>query len=325
MNSLFSLKETCEIIASGAVVSVAGDEKLLAQLPKGNWIGATTPYFMDGKGTFSLEKIFVNPVHEKAEEFSIKTYDESNLLELTKDRHTNGYTLLILPPFQPVHMAYAFKASKLPDLYDAPIVGWMAGTNLNNPSTAKVIDGRTGELHETKGVALHVKLPETYFATIDVINIHQEIREDIVVEFLEDTFDVTECIINGQKGNLATYIYQNNIGTTAPIMSDYSGEKINVSFKEVDTETNTVHFYAPVFKDRLYHFGKPVDNYVDAFKKSMPDFGDNTQFSCNCILNYLFGNLEGKSVGTSGPITFGEIGYLLLNQTLTYLKVEEVT
>ena len=44
-------------------------------------------------------------------------------------------------------------------------------------------------------------------------------------------------------------------------------------------------------------------------------------FSCNCILNYLYGGLEGKHTGSVyGPITFGEIAHLLLNQTLVQLK-----
>ena len=48
------------------------------------------------------------------------------------------------------------------------------------------------------------------------------------------------------------------------------------------------------------------------------------EFSCNCILNYLYGELEGKKIDNiSGPITFGEIGYQLLNQTLTFLYIED--
>jgi hypothetical protein len=47
-------------------------------------------------------------------------------------------------------------------------------------------------------------------------------------------------------------------------------------------------------------------------------------FSCNCILNFLYGELEGKSIGTfTGPVTFGEIAYQLVNQTLVYVKAEK--
>jgi hypothetical protein len=42
-------------------------------------------------------------------------------------------------------------------------------------------------------------------------------------------------------------------------------------------------------------------------------------------LNYLYGKLEGRKTGDlTGPITFGEIAFQLLNQTLVYLEVTEV-
>ena len=50
---------------------------------------------------------------------------------------------------------------------------------------------------------------------------------------------------------------------------------------------------------------------------------EGVSFSCNCILNFLFGELEGQSIGAlQGPVTFGEIGYQLLNQTLVVLRIE---
>ncbi len=41
-----------------------------------------------------------------------------------------------------------------------------------------------------------------------------------------------------------------------------------------------------------------------------------------CILNYLYGGLEGKRAGSlQGPVTFGEIAYLLHNQTMVTLTI----
>ncbi len=40
------------------------------------------------------------------------------------------------------------------------------------------------------------------------------------------------------------------------------------------------------------------------------------------MLNYLYGELEGRRTGAVvGPMTYGEIGYQLLNQTLVYIEV----
>ena len=56
----------------------------------------------------------------------------------------------------------------------------------------------------------------------------------------------------------------------------------------------------------------------------MMSFASALFFSCNCILNYLYSELEGKKTGgITGPITFGEIAYQLLNQTMVYLTIED--
>jgi len=48
-------------------------------------------------------------------------------------------------------------------------------------------------------------------------------------------------------------------------------------------------------------------------------------FACNCILNYLYGKLEGKKTGDiTGPITFGEIAHQLLNQTMVRLYLHDM-
>jgi hypothetical protein len=93
----------------------------------------------------------------------------------------------------------------------------------------------------------------------------------------------------------------------------------------VDETEKKVDFYAPVYKDIEYKIASPVNDYVKEFEKAINELGEKpTIFSCNCILNYLYGNLEGKKIlNFCGPITFGEIAYQLLNQTLVYLEINE--
>ena len=101
---------------------------------------------------------------------------------------------------------------------------------------------------------------------------------------------------------------------------------VNVGIQEV--KDNTVNLYAPVFADVEYHFAKPVADYIQAFDKAIKESGsdnDNIAYSCNCILNFLYSDLEGKKTGNiTGPMTFGEIAYQLLNQTLVYMALEKV-
>ena len=70
-----------------------------------------------------------------------------------------------------------------------------------------------------------------------------------------------------------------------------------------------------------YRLARPLPDYRAAFSDQLVGGGAG-QFSCNCILNYLYGELEGKATGDfTGPVTFGEIAYMLLNQTLVRLDL----
>lgn len=103
----------------------------------------------------------------------------------------------------------------------------------------------------------------------------------------------------------------------------YNGVLINVSIKSVSEENKTVEFYAPVFAGKEYRFARSVSNYAASFEEHLKKFKDvNPIFSCNCVLNYLYGELVGKATPPfAGPVTFGEIAYQLLNQTLVFAEI----
>jgi hypothetical protein len=69
-----------------------------------------------------------------------------------------------------------------------------------------------------------------------------------------------------------------------------------------------------------------VKDFVAEFTAQLPkDLSHRIAFSCNCILNFLHSNLEGKKTGDIAcPITFGELAYQLLNQTFVYVTVTDV-
>ena len=86
-----------------------------------------------------------------------------------------------------------------------------------------------------------------------------------------------------------------------------------------------MRFYAPVFAGVRYHHARPVEDYVDAFVSALPTgLTERIALSCNCVLNFVNSSLEGRTTGDIvGPITFGEIAYQLLNQTMVYLTVSD--
>src|SRR2546428_12260923 len=68
---------------------------------------------------------------------------------------------------------------------------------------------------------------------------------------------------------------------------------------------------------------KPVPDYVESFKSATVGMSHEVPFACNCVLNFLYGKLEGTHAGLAGPFTFGEIAFQLLNQTMVYCDVGE--
>ncbi len=325
-SQLYTLEEVIAFIKQGFVLSVAGDENILKQLPLGNWIGGTIPYFMDSdKGKLNTDLIFVNRLTVQDNSFKILAYNEENISNIVTDSYGNGYTLIIIPPFQKVLENYALQAEDLDGIYNNPIVGWAAGTDLNSNDIPKTFNGLTGETYEDKAIAIHVELPENQFAQLDIVNIFDTDKNTDEIKFYSDSFEVSSCMINGKDTNFAEYILANNIDTKFPLTADYSGASINVSIKEVNSESEKVSFFAPVFKSKTYHFSKPLDNYVQRFENQTKELSEDSEFSCLCILNYVYGELENKTIANfTGPATFGEVAYLLLNQTLVTLNINEI-
>ncbi|MET4693199.1 DUF6976 family protein [Endozoicomonas lisbonensis] len=325
MKKLQSVKEVIQLIEAGKVLSLAGDERVLSQLPEGNWVAGSTPYFMgESQGEFSQEKVYVDEISDDATQHKIITYDKQSLPSFTRDRFDNGYTILVIPAFSEVHSDFALHADGYDFLYDNPVLGWVSGIDLNSSDTPKVYDGSTGTELTDGVVALHVELPTNKMPQLEIINIHTPDPDSPVIEFDTDAFEAGDCLVNGEKVNFAEYVTAHSIDTKVPLTSNYSGAIINTCIKEVNTDDGKVSFYAPVFAGRRYRFARPLADYATEFANSLPQENTDMQFSCNCILNFLYGELEGKRAGFPGPITFGEIGYRLLNQTMTYLKVVDL-
>ena len=179
----------------------------------------------------------------------------------------------------------------------------------------------TQEAFADKAVALHLQTPEDKAVSVNIINIFEQDNDSPLIEFNEDGFSITKCLVDGKELVLSDYLTKNAIDTKLPLVSNYSGSSINVSFRSI--ENGVVNFYAPVFKGIKYRMAKAVTSYVDLFNKSLAEHKETKfVFSCNCILNFLFGELENKKIEAfTGPITFGEIAYQLVNQTLVYISI----
>jgi len=323
---LVSIGQASDLINSGKYLNIAGDEAALRRLPKGNWIGGTIPYFMaDEGGTITRDKVFVNEIEVYGQVPTLRLYDVDSLPQLCRNAPDHGYTLLVVPAFGPCHSSFAENAPNYEEMYMKPLIGWVAGIHLDDlgKNTPKVALGTTGELSDQHAVAIDVPLPPEKFVHIDIVNLFKPGDGDSIT-FDSTGFSAGSCLINGQPANLADYLTAKEIDTRLPLVADYCGAMINVSIKGVDTASKRVDFYAPVFPGVSYRIAAPVADYVNGFLAALPKLDTSVTFSCNCILNFLYSNLEGKrTANITGPITFGEIGYQLLNQTLVYLTINE--
>ncbi len=324
-SKLYPIDEVKSLISQGHLLALAGDERVISKLPKGNWIAGTIPYFMDvDKALFTQEQVYVNKLADASENFKIKSFNEDNIENILDDAFYNGFSFVIIPAFQEVHSAYSLKMPNVKNLYDNPVVGWISGIELNSNDIPKVYNGQTGEEFEDSAVIAHVELPKNKMAQLDIVNIFSQDDKSPDIQFFIDSFEVVNCLINGEEKNLAEYITENNLDTKLPLIADYTGASINVSIKEVDAENGIVSFFAPVFANKIYKFAKPINNYVSEFEINVKQLEEKNEFSCNCVLNYFYGELEGKKINNvKGPITFGEIAYQLLNQTLVTLNIYE--
>lgn len=318
---LITLEETVRLINEGKILHIAADDTLLKKLPKGNWIGGTTPYFMsDEGGVLTKDRLFVNEI-DFAEDTNIQTYGKYNIFQVVEECYDNGLTILIMPYGSTVAAKYAKEAPEVEELLLHPTIGWISGFDLNAGGEARVYDGTSGESFSDRAVAMYIKLPENKTAMINMINIFTDDKTDPVIRFQDNELSVSKCSVNGQEVNFAQYIKKKGIDTKMPLVADHNGSYINTSIKEVDDDT--VSFYAPVFRNVDYRFAVKVDDYAGDFEKKVSETqAVSPAFSCNCILNYQYGNLYGHKIPPyTGPVTFGEVAYQLLNQTLVYCEI----
>lgn len=321
-----TVSEAEKLVQANRILMIAGEETLLKQISKGQWIGGTIPYFMDSDGGCeNLEQVFVTDFTAVAKEFSIKTYTAANIGDMLADRYAGGFSYILVPAFSEVHSTYALKVSYMDKLFDVPTMGWVTGVQLAQigKQTPKVINGSTGEIIDNQAIVLHVALANHQFADIEIVNIYEQ-SQGIEFTFPSDGFTVSDCLINGEKANLADYLTAHTVDLSLPLVADHGGALINADIQNVDTTARTVSFFAPILSTQEYRTAKPIADRYAAFLAAMPDDNSKVICACNCVSSYLQIGLNGKQTkGVTSPFTFGEIAYILVNQTMVMLSLHD--
>jgi hypothetical protein len=322
---LATVQEANELIRRGTCLAIAGSPESLAQLQPGNWIGGSIPYFMTASGALcDRARVYIDEVRLPVTGWRIQTYTAATLGKVATDAYANGFSYIIIPANSEAHLEYALHAPEYPEIFLKPVIGWIAGVHLDDlsKSTPVVFDGRSSACLSEGAVVLHVELPVEYQPMIHTVNLFRP-GTGPAIQFAQAGFEASQAIVGGKTVDFAAYLKKATADASLPLVADYAGTNINVSIKAIDGAAGRVSFYAPVFPGVDYRLAAPVANYAETFAREVPK-NANPLLACNCILNYVFGKLEGKRTAPFvGPITFGEIAHQLVNQTLVYLACED--
>lgn len=322
---MLTVQEATTLIKKGIPLFVAADEKALKQLPPGQWIGGTIPYFMtESGGLVSNELLQVTLIPALHQTLRIKEYSYQELDRISDNYFKDGFSLIIIPAFSKCHEEFAKNSSTFKNIFIQPLVGWISGANLNDSEAVpKVFNGMTKNSTSDKTLAMHISLPEHLKAEANIINIFEQGGGDSIY-FEQTGFSTVRAKVNNKEVKFSDYLKDNRIDLKLPLVADYFGAKINVSFRDIQND-GSVRFYAPIFPDVEYKIANSIDNYETKFIDNLKKHNlTKVMFSCNCILNFLYANLEGKKAGDfNSAMTFGEIAYMLLNQTFVYVEIKE--
>jgi hypothetical protein len=326
--TLRTVAETAAAIERGEVLIVAGDAHLLRQLPAGNWIGGSIPYLPgEGDPESGLGLVHVTTLGAGITEVAMRVYDATSVREVYSDLADKGFGVVIIPASSPTHLEFALHAPEYAGFAVRPLVGWISGVRLDGPEDERPSAhcGTTGEVVEDGAVVLQVTLPPGLVAEVGVVNMFEQ-GDGEAITFPENGFDVATAFVDGVGTNFADFVHDKGLDTRLPLVADYYGLMVNVSFQAVDRVGHLVRFYSPVFAGLTYRHARPIGDYARDFVAHLPgSWPQQVVFSCNCILNYFYSELAGKQgQAVSGPLTFGEVAYQLLNQTMVYLTVSQV-
>jgi len=309
------------MILAGDNLLLAGDTKLLSQLPAGNWIGGSTPFFIlhPENRTTSYDKIFVNRLPDFVTHVEIREYDETNIQNIFNEGPQNGFTVLIMPYASPVAVEYSINATNYDGFAAHPVCGWLAGQPLDIILTEKsyTASGAGPRISSEKGTAMHISLPKSKYAEIHIFNPYKQGDGDSIM-FEESNLMVKDAIINGKKRNFAEYLREIGYDMLMPLVANYSGAMINDVICAMDGPE--VPMSAPVFKNMDYRLGVVDDNIVEPTLMS-----DKIVFSVTCIGNFLQPHIcEQYLRKMNGPVVYGEIAYQQIGQTTVYVTVDDV-
>ncbi len=347
---LYNIDEVSQFIEEGRHLVISGGEEILSKLPKGNWIGGTSTYFMNiDQGISTNKKVFVDDLTDIGTNYNIKLYDQSDIKNIANDAFDNGFTILIIPIDSDVYKEFSLNSLSYDKVFNNPIVGFISGVleneviekteandadiiteeqiikNANKIISPAVFSGIKVQKYLNFAIAIHVELPDNKIARAEILNVETIDSNSPTITFPKTSFVQSDCLINGEKQNIADFLIKKGYETNYNIVADYNGSIVSRDVKEINPLKRQVSFFSPVFDDEVYYLANRIDDYKELFdNRLLYSNKANIPYSCICISYYMKGNLNKQKINMEGVFGFGEIAFHTLNRTLVFLEIDEL-
>ena len=328
-NKLYTREEVIDFINNGRVMLLTGSENALKGLPKGNWIGGTSHYFVDSVGKEENEKIFVDDFTLVAKSCKIATYNEETISNIAKNGFKNGFVVVVLPVDSEVYFTFANHSLGYDNMFDNPVVGFVAAARMEDYGkiSPKTVTGIDGALSQNLASVLYVELPDYLAARAEIVNFDTIDESSPAIVFPKNGFVQSECTIDGKKGHIAEFfenVVKPRLGRYTQIITSQNGAHINRDVKIVDVAKGEVTFFSPVTAGDEYHLVKPGKDYLKMFNDTLSSKRCDVLTCFSCISYFTAGGFLGKQVVKNGIYSLGEIGFQLLNKTILTLEIDKI-
>lgn len=316
------------MIEAGRPLILAGAEQDLACLPPGLWIGGTVAGFLAPGGPRPVAgEIFYADLSNIALRVEVRQFGARQLRGLTAHYPPNGFAVLLLPGRSRLLETVATKMLDWDGLYNAPLCGWVSGVALEElgHKQPKIFCGG-GTPRQDKAAVMYVTLPEGLFAELNIVAPFTQ-GEGPELRFPSGGYGGSGTgLLEGQRVNLARMIANGELDPALPLISDRDGALLTNAITASDTEAGTLCFLNPIDPALSYRFAEPIDDFPAAFAKAAQGVDLPGALLCSiCIANLprLDASIR-PLLPAFAPITFGQIGYTVLTQTISCLNLSRL-
>lgn len=319
--------QIAELVCAGRVLVLAGAECDLASLPRGHWIGGTAASFVTAAGGQEANgRIFYSDLTRIAQDVRVNHFNLTEMRQIGRLHPANGFTVAIVPGFSELLAGLSSEILDYDGVYSAPLFGWVSAVSLCQlgRQQPKSFAGNPAGSAERAAV-MSIALPDEFFAQLHIANLFSP-GTGLEIRFANPGFLADgECLIGGKPDNLARYMEAKKIDRRLPLVADHEGALINISIITSDPQTGCSTFLAPVNPALSYRFAVEVLDYQNEFSRLLSELGPvGGALSCICVQNYEHAGLrETTGLPFQGPVTFGQIAYSVLNQTLACLTISQ--